>query len=184
MWACDFFCVRTILFQTLYVFFLVRHINRETLHVAVTPCPTAERTARQLVECCAWDRWSPRFLIHDRDSRYGATFERRPRHLGIEQVRTPFRAPRPNAISERWVKSVRIEYLDHLFIFSESHLRRAISSVVRQSSRSELAWPTSQSRYSAGCITFISMQHNGLYFYALQAAATPTSAGPGHIAAS
>ena len=46
------------------------------------------------MECCAWDRLPPRFLIHDRDSRYGATFDRRLRHLGIEQVRTPFKAPR------------------------------------------------------------------------------------------
>jgi hypothetical protein len=98
IWACDFFCVRTILFQTLYVFFAVRHVNREILHIAVTPYPTAEWTAQQLVECCAWDRWPPRFLTNDRDSRYGATFERRLRHLGIERVRTPFRAPRANAI--------------------------------------------------------------------------------------
>jgi transposase InsO family protein len=76
---------------------LIRHINREILHVAVTPFPTAE--------------WAPRFLIHDRDSRYGAAFDRRLRHLGIEQVRTPFKAPRANAISERWVKSVRTECL-------------------------------------------------------------------------
>jgi hypothetical protein len=62
-------------------FFVVRHLNREILHVAVTPCPTAEWTAQQIFECCAWDRWPPRFLIHDRDS--GAIFERRLRHLGI-----------------------------------------------------------------------------------------------------
>jgi transposase InsO family protein len=130
IWACDFFCVRTIWFQTLYVFFVVRHLNREILHVAVTPCPTAEWTAQQIIECCAWDRWPPRFLIHDRDSRYGAIFERRLRHLGIEQVRTPFRAPRANAISERWVKSVRAECLDHLFIFNEGGLRRVMASYV------------------------------------------------------
>jgi hypothetical protein len=47
----------------------------EVVHVAVTPCPTAEWTAQQIIECCAWDRWPPRFLIHDRDSRYGAIFE-------------------------------------------------------------------------------------------------------------
>jgi transposase InsO family protein len=117
-------------FQTLYVFFVVRHVNREILHVAVRPCPTAEWTAQQIVECCAWDRWPPRFLIHDRDSRYSATFERRVRHLGIEQVRTPFRAPRANAISERWVKSVRAECLDHLFIFNEAGLRRVMPSYV------------------------------------------------------
>jgi transposase InsO family protein len=111
-------------------FFVVRHLNREILHVAVTPCPTAEWTAQQIIECCAWDRWPPRFLIHDRDSRYGAIFERRLRHLGIEQVRTPFRAPRANAISERWVKSVRAECLDHLFIFNEPGLRRVMASYV------------------------------------------------------
>jgi Integrase core domain len=52
------------------------------------------------------------------------------RHLGIEQVRTPFRAPRANAISERWVKSVRAECLDHLFIFNEAALRRVMASYV------------------------------------------------------
>jgi putative transposase len=36
IWACDFFCVHTILFQTLYVFFVIRLANREVLHVAVT----------------------------------------------------------------------------------------------------------------------------------------------------
>ena len=57
-------------------------------------------------------------------------FERRLQHLGIEQVRTPFRAPRANAISERWVKSVRAECLDHLFIFNETGLRRVMASYV------------------------------------------------------
>jgi hypothetical protein len=78
-----------------------------------------------LVECCAWDRWPPRFLIHDRDGRYGALFERRLRHLGIAQVRTPFRAPRANAISQRWVKSVRTEYRSPVHLhrgpFASSH---------------------------------------------------------------
>jgi putative transposase len=69
-------------------------------------------------------------LIHDRDTRYGTMFDRRLRHLGIEQVRTPFRAPRANSIVERWVKSARHECLDHLFVLNETHLRRAISAYV------------------------------------------------------
>ena len=97
MWACDFFCVPTVLFQTLHVFFVIRLANREVLHVAVTRHPTADWAAQQIVECCAWDRAPPRFLIHDRDSRYGANFDRRVRGLGIRQVRTPFRSPRANA---------------------------------------------------------------------------------------
>jgi len=68
----------------------------------------------------------PRFLIHDRDSRHGASFDRRVRHLGIRQVRTPVRSPRASAVAERWMRSVRSECLDHVFVFSEvmSGLRR------------------------------------------------------------
>jgi hypothetical protein len=69
MWSCDFFCVPTVLFQTLDVFFVIRLANREVLHVAVTRHPTADWAAQQIVECCAWDRAPPRFLIHDRDSK-------------------------------------------------------------------------------------------------------------------
>jgi hypothetical protein len=99
IWACDFFRVRTILFQTLHVFFVVRHANRQILHAEVTRHPTADWAAQQIVESCGWDRAPPRFLIHDRDSRYGASFDRRMRHLGIRQVRTPFRSPRANAVA-------------------------------------------------------------------------------------
>jgi putative transposase len=35
--ACDFFCVQAIWFQTFYVFFAIRHVNREVLHVQVNP---------------------------------------------------------------------------------------------------------------------------------------------------
>ena len=59
MWACDFFCVPTVLFQTLHVFFVIRLANREIFHVAVTRHPTADWAAQQIVECCAWDRRPP-----------------------------------------------------------------------------------------------------------------------------
>jgi len=130
IWACDFFCVRTITFRTLYVFFVINHASRQVLHVHVTPNPTASWTAQQMVECCAWDRKPPRFLVHDRDSCYSATFDRRVRNIGIAQIRTPFRSPRANAIAERWVRSVRTECLDHVFIFNERHLKKILAEYV------------------------------------------------------
>src|SRR5262249_61804277 len=74
----------------------------------------------------------PRFLVHDRDSCYGATFDRRVRNIGIAQVCTPFSSPRANAIAERWVRSVRSECLDHVFIFNEPHLQRVLTEYERQ----------------------------------------------------
>jgi hypothetical protein len=130
MWACDFFCVPTVLFQTLHVFFVIRLANREIFHVAVTRHPTADWAAQQIVECCAWDRAPPRCLIHDRDSRYGANFDRRVRGLGIRQVRTPFGSPRANAVARDGLRSVRSECLDHLIVFNEANLRRVLSAYV------------------------------------------------------
>ncbi len=69
IWACDFLCVHTIFFQTVYVFFVVDHASRAVLRVETTRHPTAEWASRQIVECCGWDREPPRFLIHDRDGR-------------------------------------------------------------------------------------------------------------------
>ena len=87
--------------------------------------------SRQIIECCGWDREPPRFLIHDRDGRYGAVFDRRVRALGITQIRTPFRSPQANSIAERWVGSLRRECLDYVFIFNERHLRAVLAEYVR-----------------------------------------------------
>src|SRR5262252_3155503 len=105
----------------LYVFFVIDCASRQVLHVHVTPHPTASWTAQQIVECCAWERVLPRFLLHDRDSCYGTTFDRRVRNIGIAQLRTPFRSPRANAIAERWVRSVRTASEAFITFISKPH---------------------------------------------------------------
>src|SRR5262249_57205765 len=70
------------------------------------------------------------FLVRDRDTCYGTAFDRRVRNIGVAQVRTPFRAPRANAIAERWVRSVRSDCLDHVLIFNERHLQKVLAEYV------------------------------------------------------
>jgi transposase InsO family protein len=135
IWACDFFCVHTIFFRTFYVFFIIHHASREVVHVRTTRHPTSEWTGRQIVEACAWDLEPPRFLIHDRDNRYGTSFDLRLKALGTRSVRTPFRSPRANAIAERWVRSVRTECLDHLLILNDRHLHRVLTEYVNYYNR-------------------------------------------------
>ena len=109
---------------------LFRDPSRKPRGGAYPGDPASHGVAQQIVECCCWDRPPPRFLIRDRDSRYGALFDRRLEGLGITQIRTPFRAPQANSIAERWVRSVRQECLDHTFIFSERHLRRVLAEYI------------------------------------------------------
>jgi transposase InsO family protein len=75
-------------------------------------------------------RQVPRYLIRDWDSRYGEAFDRRLRGLGVRQLRTPLKAPRANALAERWVRSARTECLDHLVIVDERHLQRVLDEYV------------------------------------------------------
>ena len=49
---------------------------------------------------------------------------------GITVVCTPVRAPRANAVAERFLRSVRRECLDHLLLLGAGHLRRALREYV------------------------------------------------------
>jgi putative transposase len=50
---------------------------------------------------------------------------------GIKILKTPYHAPRANAICERFEGSVRRECLDHLFIFHEKQLHRVLRAYIQ-----------------------------------------------------
>jgi hypothetical protein len=64
--AMDFFTVPTATFRVLFVLIVLSHGRRRLVHVNVTQHPTAEWTARQLIEACTREE-SSRYLIRDRD---------------------------------------------------------------------------------------------------------------------
>ncbi len=130
IWACDLFTVQTIWFRTLYGFFVIHHCTREPVHARVTAHPNSEWLAQQMLEACRVSREPPRYLIHDRDGCFGASFNRRVGSLRIRQIRTPVKAPKANAIAERWVRSIRNEYLDHRLIMSHRHLQRSVTEFI------------------------------------------------------
>ena len=80
-----------------------------------------------MIEAFPWDE-APRFLLRDRDSIYGDEFKRRVGNMGIQQVLIAPRSPWQNPFVERLIGSIRRECLDHMVVFSESHLRRLLSS--------------------------------------------------------
>ena len=130
IWAADLFVVQTLTFQTLFVLFFISHGRRQLVHFEVTGHPTAAWVWRQLIEATPWNS-KPDYLIHDRDQVWGADFGGRTLGLGIKSLRTPIRAPRANAIAERWVRTVRRECLDQLIPLNERHLRATVTEFVR-----------------------------------------------------
>src|SRR5207249_8978162 len=83
--ALDFFTVPTATFRVLFVLVMLTHSRRRLVHFNVTEHPTAEWTARQLIEACGQEE-SPRHLIRDRDQVYGERFSRQARLLDIREA--------------------------------------------------------------------------------------------------
>ena len=106
---------------------MLAHERRRVVHFNATSHPTAEWTAQQLREAFPFDQ-IPRYLLRDRDRIFGAEFRQQVKHMKIEEVLAAPRSPWQRAYVERVIGSIRRECLDHVIIFNEAALRRALVS--------------------------------------------------------
>jgi transposase InsO family protein len=125
--ATDFLIVPTATFRVLFVLVVLSHDRREILHTNVTESPTAQWTARQIVEALGLED-SPKYLILDQDRKFSENFSRRITSIGKKEVLTAPASPWQNAYAERVIGTIRRECLDHMIILGEQHLRRTVGS--------------------------------------------------------
>jgi putative transposase len=131
--ACDFFTVETLRLQTLFVLFFIELQTRRVFVAGCTEHPSAAwatQPARNLVWYLDEAERRPTLLIRDRDAKFPASFDAVFRVDAVRVVRTPVRAPRANAVADRWVGTVRRECLDWLLILRPRHLEQVLKEYV------------------------------------------------------
>lgn len=125
----DFFTVPTATFRVLYVFIILSNARRRIVHFNVTECPNAVWSGQQLIEAFPWDT-APRYMIRDRDGKFGEEFVHRVESMDVKQILIAARSPWQNPYVERVIGSIRRECLDHTIIFNERHLRRVLTEYI------------------------------------------------------
>ena len=119
------------------LFFISLQSRRIEL-VACTPNPTGASVAQQapnLLMTLDAHQQPLRLLIHDRDAKFSRGCDHIFQSEGIAVIRTPVRAANANAHAERWVASVRREWLDRLLIFSRRQLEHLLRVDTRHSNQ-------------------------------------------------
>jgi len=125
----DFSVVFTYKFNLFYILHFINHARRKIIHYNVTAHPTEDWICQQFREAFPYDE-APKYLIRDNDKKFSLKVRNLMDAMGITQVKTAYRSPWQNPVAERWIGSLRREFLDHIIIKNEEHLRDLLRQYV------------------------------------------------------
>jgi putative transposase len=121
----DFFTVEVLTWRglvTCYVLFFLHLESRRVTVAGITRHPDQEwmeRMARGAIRE-TWGYLHPcRYVLHDRDTKFRASFRSVLAVGGVKAIPLPATSPNLNAFAERWVRSVKQECLSKLILFGE-----------------------------------------------------------------
>jgi putative transposase len=123
--------VTTATLRTYYALFFIEIGTRRIVHCNVSEHPDGDWVAQQFRNLSILRDDLPRYLIHDRDSKFTAHADGLLRPMGTRPVLLPPRPPDLNGRAERWIRTVHNDCLNHITILNERHLRWALGEFIR-----------------------------------------------------
>jgi len=132
----DFFTAEVLTWRglvTYYVLFFIHLDSRQVNLAGITRYPNElwmQQMARNATDESGGSLAQRRYLLHDRDTKFCASFQAILATGGTKPVALPPRSPNLNAFAERWVRSVKRECLSKLILFGEGSLRRALTEFI------------------------------------------------------
>jgi hypothetical protein len=129
----DFFTVEVLTWRglvTYYVLFFLHLESRRVSVAGITRHPDQE-WMEQIARSATQETWGYlkgcRYVLHDRDTKFCASFRSVLAAGGVKTIPLPARSPNLNAFAERWVRSVKQECLSKLILFGAGPLSRTLA---------------------------------------------------------
>jgi transposase InsO family protein len=123
--ALDFFTAELLNGTKIYVLAVIEHGTRRIRILGATEHPVQSWVVQQarnlLMDLEDTKTWA-RFVLHDRDASFAATFDSVFRAAGIRVIRSAVQAPQMNSVMERWIGSCRRELLDRTLVWNQRRL--------------------------------------------------------------
>jgi len=123
--ALDIFTADLLNGTTVYVLAVIEHGTRRIRILGATGHPVQSwvvQQARNLLMDLEDAGTRAKFVLHDRDASFTATFDSVFQAAGIRIIRSAVQAPRMNSVMERWIGSCRRELLDRTLVWNQRHL--------------------------------------------------------------
>jgi putative transposase len=133
MIACDFFTVDTISLRRIYALFFIELSTRRVHLAGMSEHPDGAWTAQQARNFVFSlpERDRPlEFLVRDNDGKFTRAFDTVFNTEGIGVIHAPVRAPKANAVAERFIGTIRRECLDWILIANRRHLQHVLRKFV------------------------------------------------------
>jgi len=116
--------------STHYVLFVISLADRVVNIAGITTRPDESwmlQVARNVTDSESGALHAKRYLIIDRDTKYSQQFRRLVQDSGTKVIRLPPMSPNLNAYAERFVRSIKDEFLGRMIFIGQGSLRRAVA---------------------------------------------------------
>ncbi len=136
LWQCDFYAKKVLTLKGFRDLYLLIFLHVETRRVFIAPATYhpneawVKQQAEAFLEHAKEARLGTAMVMHDRDTKFTASFDEVLRAGDVQVQKTAYRSPNTVAFVERFIQTLQQECLDYFVVFGERHMNHLVSEMV------------------------------------------------------
>lgn len=136
LWQCDFLSKKVLTPKGFRDLFVLVFLHVETRRLYVTPATYHPNEAwvigqaNDFLRHARKSRLGTQVIMHDRDTKFTAAFDKRFKDDKLQVMRSAYRSPNTVAYVERVIQTLQQECLDYFVVFGESHMNHLVAEMV------------------------------------------------------